>query len=212
MTSEAPSASEVYRSSGAIVVDELVPPPLVSFLVDYLNLRGASGAMAQDSQVPGSLILYGDPSFDTLLAQLAEPLSALLDIRLVPTYSFARVYRRGNVLPMHTDRPACEHSVSLHLAASGGDEWGIEILDLAGAEQSITLSPGAGIVYQGGRVRHGRGPCPTDWYAQVFLHYVDADGSYAAEAFDRREALGTPSVQGQCDPADPAQPLCAPLR
>lgn len=203
MTTSTPTAREVYRLHGAIVVSDLVPPVLLAFLVDYLNLQGASGAMVRDSQVPGSLILYGDPAFDTLLAQLTEPLSELLAVQLVPTYSFARVYRRGDVLPMHTDRPACEHSVSLHLAASEGTEWPFNMIDLGGSEQSVSLGPGAGIVYQGEQVRHGRGPCPTDWYAQVFLHYVNAGGPHAAEALDRRVALGTPSVGELREPPVP---------
>ena len=37
---------------------------------------------------------------------------------LVPTYSYTRLYEKGNILRRHKDRPSCEISTTVHL---GGD-------------------------------------------------------------------------------------------
>ena len=41
---------------------------------------------------------------------------------LEPTYSYLRVYKNGDVLHKHTDRKACEYSVSLTLKRESDDE------------------------------------------------------------------------------------------
>ena len=36
-------------------------------------------------------------------------------LKLVPTYSYTRLYRKGNILQRHKDRPSCEISTTLNL-------------------------------------------------------------------------------------------------
>jgi alkylated DNA repair dioxygenase AlkB len=135
--------------------------------------------------------LYGDPLFDSILARLRPDIERACGIDLKPTYSFVRVYREGTQLVPHRDRPACEHSVTIHLASAGnGREWQIEFEDLNGDERSLVLDRGDAVVYQGCALRHWRRPCPSTWYAQGFFHYVAATGPHAAEMFDRRRYLG----------------------
>ena len=45
--------------------------------------------------------------------------------------------------------------------------------------KKINLKPGDGVIYQGCEVEHWREPYEGDYHAQVFLHYVDANGKYA---------------------------------
>ena len=48
------------------------------------------------------------------------------------------------------------------------------------------MRPGDGVLYQGTHHRHGRlTPNPNSWSAHLFLHWIDRNGDYAAEAFDR---------------------------
>ena len=63
---------------------------------------------------------------------------------LVPTYSYTRLYEKGNILKRHKDRPSCEVSTTLHL---GGDPWPI-FLDPSGADLLLMkkkrfIKPGA---------------------------------------------------------------------
>jgi hypothetical protein len=51
---------------------------------------------------------------------------------------------------------------------------------------SIPMAAGDGVLYQGVHHRHGRiEPNPNSWSAHLFMHWIDANGRYCDEAFDR---------------------------
>ena len=53
--------------------------------------------------------------------------------QLVPTYSYARIYKNGDELKRHKDRPSCEISTTINL---GGEPWPI-FIDGTGANNVI---------------------------------------------------------------------------
>jgi len=115
-------------------------------------------------------------------------------LKLSETYSYARIYKKGDVLKRHKDRYSCEVSTTLNL---GGDPWSI-YLDPTGKEGQagikIDLEPGDMLIYSGCKLEHWRKKFKGNNCAQVFLHY-NKTGSKTAEAnkFDRRPFIGLPS-------------------
>jgi hypothetical protein len=124
--------------------------------------------------------------------------SGLVGREVVPTYDYFRIYREGDVCRVHSDRYACEHSMSLTLAYSDGKPWALEIgrnrvepgptiedtFD-GGDYGSVAMEVGDAVLYQGVHHRHGRtSPNPNAWSAHLFMHWVDADGPYRDQAFD----------------------------
>lgn len=185
-----------YHSTGIQVVEGLISTDVVNLLSNYLSLMGHNHRMAVESrQVPDSHVLYGDPLFDSLMGTLAPRISEIVGCRLVPTYSYVRVYLQGQDLRPHRDRPACEHSLTVHLDAAASSDWPVEFEDVQRGRQSLWLRSGDAAVYRGREVRHWRDPCPVEWYMQAFMHYVDVDGPCRSEALDRRDSLGLPAVE-----------------
>lgn len=129
---------------------------------------------------------------------LTPTLCALTGRDLLPTYNYFRLYRQGDICRVHSDRPACEHSVSLTLGYSDDATWPFEVGATAISEPepiadtfgeapyaSIAMRPGDAVLYRGVERRHGRmSPNPNRWSAHMFLHWVDRNGPHAAEAFD----------------------------
>ena len=74
----------------------------------------------KDKQVPGSYAKYADRLMETLLIKTIPVMKAKTGLQLVPTYSYARAYKKGDILKRHKDRPSCEISTTVHL---GGDEY-----------------------------------------------------------------------------------------
>tara|TARA_R100001086_G_C11769001_1_gene240347 strand:- start:418 stop:852 length:435 start_codon:yes stop_codon:yes gene_type:complete len=125
---------------------------------------------------------------------------------LVPTYSYTRLYEKGNKLRRHKDRESCEVSTTLHL---GGGEWPI-FLDPSGADYVIDIAkeihkPGAPkgvqidlksgdmLIYAGHELEHWREPFEGKVCSQVFLHYNHANGPFAkTNLLDKRPLLGLP--------------------
>jgi hypothetical protein len=181
-----------FLDQGYIVLRQAIPATLASFLTRQFQLIRQVDTLGRgDDQVPTSYSIYGAVPFETLLADLAPQFSAAIGLTLLPTYSYARIYDRGATLARHRDRPACENSVSLTLGYGGDAPWGIWLQDKRGREVEIALEPGDALVYRGCECDHWRAKFTSgSWQAQVFLHYVDANGPYAEELFDRRPYLG----------------------
>lgn len=139
----------------------------------------------RDSQCPKSLAIYDYKPFVELLVEKIPYMSEKMGELMLPTYCYSRFYKHGETLEKHTDRPACEISVTLHL---GGDsEWPIWFTKPNGDIISYDLKPGQGIMYQGIVSEHWRDAYEGKSYAQVFLHYVKSQGPNWQYYFDKRK-------------------------
>jgi predicted 2-oxoglutarate/Fe(II)-dependent dioxygenase YbiX/alkylated DNA repair dioxygenase AlkB len=157
-------------------------------LTDYMFNLYNQGKLIKDDQCPKSDAIYGDPAFDEILADFAKPIGDNIDKELIPTYTYARIYRPGEVLKKHKDRPSCEISATITLGYEAKFNWPIYFDE--NKEVSVTLEPGDLAVYNGCEVCHWRKPFKGKWHVQLFLHYVDANGPYKDHAFDHRPNLG----------------------
>ena len=180
----------------------------VDFMLKHNRLNRANPFIGNriDAQVPGAYSKYADWAMETLLQYMRPIMKAKTGMDLVPTYSYTRLYEKGNILHRHKDRPSCEISTTLHL---GGDPWPI-FLDPSGATSVIDKSkniikPGAPngirvdlkvgdmLIYSGCELEHWREPFEGTVCSQVFLHYNHASGPFAqTNLYDKRPILGIP--------------------
>ena len=147
-----------------------------------------------DDQVPNSYSHYSDTLMETLLEALRAKMEKETGYKLNETYSYARIYKTGDVLHRHKDRYSCEVSTTLHL---GGDQWPI-YLDPTGkkgqAGIKVELESGDMLIYSGCDLEHWREEFKGKDCGQVFLHYNDAKKKTAKEnKFDGRPFLGLPA-------------------
>jgi hypothetical protein len=147
-----------------------------------------------DTQVPETYSHYSDIVMETLLQNLQLRMEEETELKLIPTYSYARIYKKGDVLKRHKDRYSCEISTTMNL---GGDEWPI-YLEPSGEKDKegikIVMDPGDMLVYKGCDVEHWREEFIGENCGQVFLHYNDASDPKAEEnKYDRRPFLGLPN-------------------
>lgn len=180
-----------FDQNGYVVLQNVLTKEQCDSLVAHMFQLHADGKLVQDDQCPLSDAVYGDPQFDNLLQNLAEPLGKAVGKRLLPTYSYARIYRPGDVLKKHKDRPACEISTTLTLGYDAKVNWPIHFANDDGTiESAVSMEPGEMAAYKGTEMVHWRKPFKGNWHCQVFLHFVDADGPHADQAMDGRTNLG----------------------
>ena len=154
-----------------------------NLLKDLVN----KGEATKDKQCPLSYGIYGQKNFDELLEDLLPYFEKASGKKLYPTYSYARLYQPNDELKKHTDRPACEISATLTLGFEG-KPWSIYM-----EHNKIDMEVGDAVLYRGMDLEHWRNKYTEgQWQAQVFLHYVDADGPHADQKYDSRESLGIP--------------------
>ena len=162
-----------------------------------------------DKQIPNTYSHYADNVMETLLVKMLPVMAKETGLQLVPTYSYARLYKKGDILKRHKDRLSCEISTTIYL---GGHPWPI-FIDGTGAdnvineEQSlikpnppegtkVLLDVGDMLVYSGCDLEHWREPLEGDVCGQVFLHYNHVNGPFAEKnRFDKRPMLGIPPIR-----------------
>tara|TARA_R100000995_G_scaffold83968_1_gene61290 strand:+ start:684 stop:1325 length:642 start_codon:yes stop_codon:yes gene_type:complete len=159
-----------------------------------------------DAQIPNTFSCYGDHVMETLLVKMLPVMKEHTQLDLIPTYSYARLYKNGDELKRHKDRPSCEISTTLNL---GGDPWPI-FIDGTGQDNvideyknihkpnapegtEVLLDVGDMLVYSGCELEHWRKPFQGQLCGQVFLHYNHKNGPFAeSNKFDKRPLLGLP--------------------
>ena len=159
-----------------------------------------------DEQVPNTYSHYADLVMETLLERVLPKMMQVTELTLVPTYSYARIYKWGDILHRHKDRESCEISTTLNL---GGDSWPIFLepnknVGISGVDGctpssnnpgvKINLEPGDMLIYSGCVLEHWRETFEGKDCCQVFLHYNSTSGGLEEpNIYDTRPFLGLPA-------------------
>ena len=167
----------------------------------------------EDEQIPNTYSQYSNVAMETLMLKCQPKMEEATGLKLYPAYTYARIYKKGDILKRHKDRFSCEISTTMNL---GGDDWPI-YLDPTGQssvlpgvsereEESkrlirnpnkgikIDLKPGDMLIYSGCELEHWREKFKGKECVQVFLHYNNRKTPGSREnIFDKRPHLGLPS-------------------
>ena len=213
--------SPKFKKNHFLVIKEAVSKDVANFVYNYFIMKRqvartffdtryispftTEWGVWNDEQIPDTYSHYADTAMETLLLSVQPKMEKLTGIKLNPTYSYARIYKMGDVLHRHKDRFSCEISTTMNL---GGDEWPIYLENKknVGVPEDgfpsktknkgtkIILKPGDMLVYKGMILEHWREPFIGKDCAQVFLHYNDQKSKGADKnLFDGRPHLGLPS-------------------
>jgi hypothetical protein len=180
---------EMFDKFGAIYIKDVLSKELTHFLTHVLQRQyhemEIQGISHDDDQVKNALaVMSHDIIFETIGERIWPFLENILEEELIPTYSYARLYTNGNVLEPHTDRPACEISMSIQLGRSHHYAWPLYV-----NKMRFDLAEGDAVLYKGCEAPHWRERCdgPEGYYSgQVFCHFVRANGPYINYAGDQR--------------------------
>ena len=211
-----------FQKNKYCVIKEAVPKQIAEFVYNYFLMKRQVArtlfderyisqfttefGVWNDEQVPNTYSHYADIAMETLLLRTLPVMEKYTKLKLNPTYSYARIYKTGDILHRHKDRFSCEISTTLNL---GGDPWPIHLepkknVGIADGKKitnvsnnkgiSIILKPGDMLVYKGMELEHWREEFQGDNCAQVFLHYNNQKSKDADKnIFDRRKHLGLPA-------------------
>jgi hypothetical protein len=201
------SERALYRNDGFVLLRELFPPAVLAAFRGRLQqdlglMRTRQFVRSNNLLTMPSIEVYSleYPPMAGFLWGLTPRVAQVAACALMPSYAYFRIYQKGDICRVHSDREACEHSLSLTVELGENVPWALSIekrrLDrpLANVDadfggegfSSLPMSAGDAVMYRGVNHRHGRlEPNPNSWSAHLFLHWVDADGPYAAHAFDR---------------------------
>ena len=212
-----------FKKNHFIVIKEAIDPKVANFVYNYFLMKRqvartffdtryispftTEWGVWNDEQVPNTYSHYADTAMETLLLAVQPKMEKLTGLKLNPTYSYARIYKKGDVLERHKDRFSCEISTTMNL---GGDDWPIYLENKKNVGipddkkyfaktnnkgTKVVLKPGDMLVYKGMILEHWREVFLGEDCAQVFLHYNDVNssvGNAEENMFDSRPHLGLP--------------------
>lgn len=189
-----------FNRDGYVKVDNMLDKDMCKICTQYALFRKmtAFSPESENAQIPGTHSEYSDPLMESLLIYLKPIVEKNTGLKLIPTYSYYRVYKPGDTLKIHTDRESCEISQTLTLGYRYNNtdpeyKWGMYIIK-DDVKKYLPCESGEAIIYKGIEKEHGRDMFNAGEYSyhvQVFLHYIDANGPYANMfKYDKREMLG----------------------
>tara|TARA_R100001244_G_scaffold108582_1_gene80342 strand:- start:2193 stop:2870 length:678 start_codon:yes stop_codon:yes gene_type:complete len=210
-----------FKKNKYQILKKVISPELSSFISNYFLLKrkvartffdstyisqfSTEFGVWNDKQVPETYSHYSDIAMETLLQQVKPVMEKHTGIKLSETYSYARIYKKGDILKRHKDRYSCEISTTLNL---GGDPWPIylspqENVGIPDDKKGITMSsntkgikvdlkPGDMLIYKGVELEHWRKPFTGKDCVQVFLHYNSFSKEGKKNLYDGRPHLGLP--------------------
>ena len=205
------SKNESFEKNGYLFVSGIIadpenlytPLPKERGQITYYNNRMDKYDYCPDEkQVAGSLARYNIPTYRELHFLVKKRIADILEMDLHPTYFYDRFYFPGQQLKRHSDRPACEVSVSLQISTTLKNPWPIWFERPDGSESYVEMNNGDAVIYKGCEREHWRDAMPDEasWWKkkitkikgketeqhhhQIFLHYVDANGPFVHCAFD----------------------------
>jgi hypothetical protein len=177
------------REKGYTLIKGMIEPSLARFMYKTLLLKQWRGECFRDNHIPTAAAVSNDAPTDALLIELLPKMEEIAACRVVPTYSYARLYFHGDAFLRHRDRASCEVSASIHLGRHGGESslWFAPNI-------RVDLEAGDGVVYLGCEMEHWRERFTGEMMGQIFLHYVEMGGRYAQHYFDGNSDRFPPSL------------------
>jgi hypothetical protein len=130
-----------------------------------------------DGQVARRYVAHNEGAARYFHCQLANAVSDIARIMVMPSYSYLAVYESGSILERHTDREQCEYSVTMCIDATPEPQaqvpWPIQ-LDIHEGALRIWQHLGDSLVYRGRYLPHYRDSLPEGYTStSLLLHYVD---------------------------------------
>jgi|KBSMisStandDraft_5_1062788.scaffolds.fasta_scaffold04589_5 hypothetical protein len=198
---------QAYRNDGYVLLKHLFPPIVLQIFRSRIQQdldfdRSRAFVRGNNLLTKPAIEVYSleYPPMAAFLWGLTPRVSQVAARELIPSYAYFRIYQKGDICRVHSDRQACEHSLSLTLELGENIPWALSLekrhldaplaaIDADFGDEPFTAIPmnaGDAVMYRGVNHRHGRlDPNPNSYSAHMFLHWVDAEGPYADHAFDR---------------------------
>jgi tetratricopeptide (TPR) repeat protein len=192
-----PGTQDHFIENRYTVLRHVLPPFVLQAIQRCFREMIDSGQLKYGDGQSDRYVAYNDRCARFIHYQLADLVRTSIAHNAVPSYTYFGGYKGGSVLKPHTDRAACEFTLSLNIqqyphdkpwTLSAGktalfekdDNWRGRNPEMIPDEKDTVnadLYSGDGFLFMGRHLVHfRRGALPEGhWTNQVFLHFVQED-------------------------------------
>jgi hypothetical protein len=165
---------ETFSKNKFVIVRNFLNPDLVKFLASYFQ-RAEGGIEAIFERDWTSLNAHSDACGDTVMYFIKPAIEENTGLELLPTYSFVRMYRKGDSLGRHKDGK--QNQISCTMCIERDADWPLGISD-GDKDHSVILEPGDAVIYQGYAVEHWRDKFSGNRQVQLITAFVEKGGKH----------------------------------
>ena len=130
----------MFKKNKYVVIKQAISKDLATFVANYFSMKKQvydtcrqtrfispfeillGDYEGADGQIPHTYSNYSDIAMETLMLKCQPIMEKTTGLKLTPAYTYARIYKNGDVLKRHKDRYSCDISTTMNL---GGDPWPI---------------------------------------------------------------------------------------
>lgn len=179
-----------YKQDNLEIIKNFIEDDFVEFIRDYFSIKINSNQFDDNSEnFFHGYSFYGDPLMETLLQNSCEFISELTNIKIVPTYSMTNMFMENDFYTSCSN-DSSEISAILFLGSSD-----IEFLIEFNKKDDILLSPGDVLIFNNKKIQPKANIITNKWLLQTTLNFVDSEGNYKDNIYDRRSYLGFPNEE-----------------
>ena len=125
----------MFKKNKYVVIKQVITKDLATFLANYLSMKKQVFDTCRkeryispyetmlgfyekkEDQVENTYAHYSDIAMETLMLKCQPIMEKSTRLKLNPAYTYARIYKKGDVLKRHKDRFSCEISTTMNLGA-----------------------------------------------------------------------------------------------
>lgn len=173
-----------YSKDHVEIISTFIEPDFVEFIQDYISIKINSNQydINQENFIYGYKF-YSDSLIETILQNSCESIFGLTGVKIVPTYSLTQMYMKDDEY-INDINESCEISAILFLGCSE------ENPPIYIKNTSINLFPGDLLIYDSHRIKPYRKTIENKWLLESTLNYVNSEGPYKDNIYDKRPYLG----------------------
>jgi hypothetical protein len=194
---------EHFSKYGYAIVRNIISPELAKFIADeftmvrdvYHHLQNVpveDTTRFGDRQIKHSFSYYAPLCFEILFPRVTPKCEEILNKKLIPSFSYARILYEGAEMEKHVDRASATISTTITFEIDK-DPYDIWITDLEGNDVALKMYPGDMCLFDGGKLVHWRDTYTGKKHIQAQLHFANDE----ANRYDGRQMLGAPGIKGR---------------
>lgn len=188
-----------FKENNYLTVKNFVSLEVCNIFKQYAQFQAKFACTPEtgpDVQVAETHSRYADFFAESLLVNFLPKVENATGLELLPTYSYFRAYKEGDILSPHLDRSECEISVTISFTEN---MWPFYLINAYKSNdksvKEVLLDFGDALIYAGPEVVHWREKLQAQQHIQVFLHYVRKNGKFASRIYDGRTEAGQPRAK-----------------
>lgn len=192
-----PGTQDSFIENRYAIIKNVLPPFVLKAVQKCFNDMISAKLLRFNDGQADRYVSYNDRCARFLHYQLSDLIRTIIAHNAIPSYTYFGGYKGGSVLKPHTDRAACEFTMSLTIQQSPHDKpWTLSASKIALFEKDANwrgrnpeklpseedtvnadLLSGDALLFMGRHLVHWRkGALPEGhWTNQVFMHFVQED-------------------------------------